>query len=130
MYILINTHLTIWYDLQILSSKLAGHGVVLPECPVLVLHMLGTGWRVMTDLCTWDALTILDIILFTQLGHIRNNGQSLLYKDFYIKLTDGSTARCSCANLSPIHCIVLKYKYYKFTKYKYNCKYFSKAIQI
>ena len=24
-----------------------------------------------------------------------------------------------------IHCIVFKYKYYKFSKYKYNCKYFG-----
>ena len=84
MYILINTHLTIWYDLQILPSKLAGHGVVLPECPVLVLHMLGTGWRVVTDLCTWHAVTTLDKTLFTQLDCISNNGQSLPFKDFYI----------------------------------------------
>ena len=50
MYILFNTHLTIWYNLKIFPSKLATHCVILPESSILVLNMLSTSRRMMTDL--------------------------------------------------------------------------------
>ena len=53
MYILFNTHLTIWYNLKIFPSKLATHCEILPKCPILVLNMLSTSRRMMTDLRTY-----------------------------------------------------------------------------